>query len=155
MFVRLLAVLISNILCSFNVLVCCRSLVQISDQKGEIEQMWKLDPWQCDRAHCTRAQGTRSSASTWTHVSHVALAAIAHSLTLWDFWGSYLRSIAYCAIECNAVERNTSDQTYTKLTRICNWTHIIGSNACGTAIDRTTCDRAHPWPGSTLNFVYK
>ena len=44
MFVRLLAVLISNILCCFSVLVCCRSLVQIGDQKGEIEQMWKLDP---------------------------------------------------------------------------------------------------------------
>ena len=41
MFVRLLVVLISDVLCYFNVLVCCRSLVQIGVQKGVIEQKLK------------------------------------------------------------------------------------------------------------------
>ena len=41
MFVRLLAVLISDVLCCFTVLVCCRSVVQIRVQKGEIEQKLK------------------------------------------------------------------------------------------------------------------
>ena len=43
MFVRLLTVLISNILCCFSVLVCCKSLVQIRIQKG---RNWgKLKSW--------------------------------------------------------------------------------------------------------------
>jgi hypothetical protein len=58
MFVRLLVLLISNVLCCFSVLVCCRSLVQIVVQKGvelskdgtlasasAIERTW------CDRMH--------------------------------------------------------------------------------------------------------
>jgi hypothetical protein len=42
-FIRLLVLLISNILCCFSVLVCCRSLVQIGVQMGEIEQ--KMEVW--------------------------------------------------------------------------------------------------------------
>jgi hypothetical protein len=36
-------VLISNILCCFSVLVCCRSLVQIGVQMGVIEH--KMEVW--------------------------------------------------------------------------------------------------------------
>jgi hypothetical protein len=43
MFVKPLVLLISNILCCFSVLVCCRSLVQIGVQMGEIEQ--KMEVW--------------------------------------------------------------------------------------------------------------
>ena len=55
MFVRLLAVLISNILCCSSILVCCRSLVQIKES-------WSLDPWQCDREHLVQSSALRSSA---------------------------------------------------------------------------------------------
>jgi hypothetical protein len=62
MFVRLLVVLISNVLCYFSVLVCCRSLVRIVVQRGGIKQSGSLAPisvinrtW-CDRAHCDRTQ---------------------------------------------------------------------------------------------------
>ena len=43
MFVRLLVVLISDVLCCFSVLVCCRSLVLIVVQRGGIEQ--KMESW--------------------------------------------------------------------------------------------------------------
>ena len=76
MFVRLIVVLISNILFCFSVLVCCRSLVQIEVQNGEIEQKWKLDPCQCDRAHCTQTHELRSSACLVTYVSRIALAGL-------------------------------------------------------------------------------
>ena len=42
MFVKLLALLISSVLVSFNVLVCCRSLAQKCGLKGEIEQRTNL-----------------------------------------------------------------------------------------------------------------
>jgi hypothetical protein len=49
--------LISNVLCYFSVLVCCRSLVQIMVQRGGIKQSGSLAPvstidhtW-CDRVH--------------------------------------------------------------------------------------------------------
>jgi hypothetical protein len=92
MFVRLLVVLIYNILYCFSVLVCCRSLVQIGVQMGEIEQKWKIGPYQCDRSHLVR-----SSAYAVEHISYVrmhsssarevrvALAAIANLLAPWDF----------------------------------------------------------------------
>jgi hypothetical protein len=44
MFVRLLAVLISGVLCYFSVLVCCRSLVRIVVQRGRIKQSGSLAP---------------------------------------------------------------------------------------------------------------
>jgi hypothetical protein len=44
MFVRLLVVLISHVLCCFSVLVCCRSLMQIVVQRGDIKQSWNLGP---------------------------------------------------------------------------------------------------------------
>jgi hypothetical protein len=44
MFVRLLAVLISDVLCYFSVLVCCRSLVRIVVQRGRIKQSGSLAP---------------------------------------------------------------------------------------------------------------
>jgi hypothetical protein len=37
MFVKPLVLFISNILCCFSILVCCRSLMQIGVQMGEIE----------------------------------------------------------------------------------------------------------------------
>jgi hypothetical protein len=43
MFVKPLVLLISNILSCFSVLVCCRSLVKIGVQMGEIEQ--KMEVW--------------------------------------------------------------------------------------------------------------
>jgi hypothetical protein len=44
MFVKPLVLFISNILCYFSVLVCCRSLVQIGVQMGEIKQKIKVWP---------------------------------------------------------------------------------------------------------------
>jgi hypothetical protein len=43
MFVKPLVLFISNILCCFSILVCCRSLMQIGVQMGEIEQ--KIEVW--------------------------------------------------------------------------------------------------------------
>ena len=50
MFAKLSAVLISNVLYCFSVLVCCRFLVQIGDQNGVIEQKQKIVPCKCDQA---------------------------------------------------------------------------------------------------------
>jgi hypothetical protein len=53
MFVRLLAVLISDVLCYFSVLVCCRSLVRIVVQRGGIKQSGSLAPVSViDRTWC-------------------------------------------------------------------------------------------------------
>jgi hypothetical protein len=41
-FIKLLVLLISDILCCFSILVCCRSLVQIGVQMGEIEQKMEV-----------------------------------------------------------------------------------------------------------------
>ena len=68
MFIRLLAVLISNILCCFSVLVCCRSLVQFEAKRGEIKQRQNFGPCKCNRTH-----DLRSSTATQTRVPHVAL----------------------------------------------------------------------------------
>jgi hypothetical protein len=62
MFVRLLVLLISNVLCCVSISMCCRSLVQIVVQRGEIEQRWNLGPCQCDRAHSMRSNALRFSA---------------------------------------------------------------------------------------------
>ena len=69
MFVKLLALLISNVLVSFSVLLCCRSLTSICRLKGENDSKWRfgvpasaLERTMCDRAHCARAQQTRLSA---------------------------------------------------------------------------------------------
>jgi hypothetical protein len=58
MFVRLLTVLISDVLCYFSVLVCCRSLVQIMVQRGGIKQSGSLAPVSTiDRTWCDRVHG--------------------------------------------------------------------------------------------------
>jgi hypothetical protein len=84
MFVRLLVVLISYVLCCFSVLVCCRSLVQIEVQMGEIEQKMGVGPCQCDRAHCDQTHEPQSSASHVSRNPRVALASIASTLMPWD-----------------------------------------------------------------------
>jgi hypothetical protein len=61
MFVRLLVLLISYVLCCFSTFVCCRSLVQIVVQRGGIEQRWNLGPYKCDRAHLVSSSALRSS----------------------------------------------------------------------------------------------
>jgi hypothetical protein len=54
--------LISDVLCYFSVLVCCKSLVRIVVQRGGIKQSGSLAPinainrtW-CDQAHGDRTQ---------------------------------------------------------------------------------------------------
>jgi hypothetical protein len=42
MFVKLLALLISNVLVSFSVLLCCRSLTSICGLKGENDLKWRF-----------------------------------------------------------------------------------------------------------------
>ena len=74
MFVRLLVLLISHVLCCFSVLVCCRSLVQFVAQRGEIKQSWNLGPCQCDLVQCARTQGARSSTCLVSCNPRVALA---------------------------------------------------------------------------------
>ena len=118
MFVRLLVMLISNVLCCFSVLVCCRSLVQFVAQRGEIKQSLNLGPYQCDRAQCARAQGGRPSVCLVNCISCIALA------------GPSLHSFNTCAvgflrqlhaidrtvwIERSAVERTAHNWTYTTL----------------------------------------
>jgi hypothetical protein len=44
MFIKPLVLFVSNILCYFSVLVCCKSLVQIGVQMGEIKQKIKVWP---------------------------------------------------------------------------------------------------------------
>jgi hypothetical protein len=121
MFVRLLAMLISDVLCYFSVLVCCRSLVRIVVQRGRIKQSESLAivsainrTW-CDRAHCVRTQKLRLNASHVSREVHVALAAIANSLAPWEF-----RAVI-CdrshTVRSNAVRSNSNayDRTHTAL----------------------------------------
>ena len=55
MFVKLLALLISNIFVSFSVLLCCRSLASICGLKGENDLKVKIwSPCQCARVQQTR-----------------------------------------------------------------------------------------------------
>jgi hypothetical protein len=121
MFVRLLAVLISDVLCYFSVLVCCRSLVRIVVQRGGIKQSGSLalvsaiDRTWCDRAHGDRTQEPRLNASHVNHEVRVALAAIANSLAPWEF-----RAVI-CdrshTVQSNAVWSNSNayDHTHTAL----------------------------------------
>jgi hypothetical protein len=121
MFVRLLAVLISDVLCYFSVLVCCRSLVRIVVQRGGIKQSGSLAPvsaidrTKCDRAHCVQTQKPRSNASHVSCEVHVALAAITNSLAPWEF------RVIICnrshTMRSNAMRSNsnTYDRTHTAL----------------------------------------
>jgi hypothetical protein len=72
MFVRLLVVLISHVLCCFSVLVRCRSLMHIVVQMEEIKQSWNLGPCQCARAHLVRSSVLRSNDKPQSSVSHVS-----------------------------------------------------------------------------------
>jgi hypothetical protein len=121
MFVRLLAVLISDVLCYFSVLVCCMSLVRIVVQRGGIDQSGSLalviaiDRTWCDRAHCDRMQEPRSIASHVSREVRISLAPIANSHALWEF-----RAVI-CdrshTVRSNAVWSNSNacDQTHTAL----------------------------------------
>jgi hypothetical protein len=123
--------LISNVLCCFNSLVCCRSLIHIVVQRGEIKQSWNLGPCQCARAHMVRL-----SASHVSRNPRIALAgpSLHHFNTCTvGFWSSYLRSIAYHVIKRSVVERTTHDRTYTTL-RL---------NACQMIERMLACARAH------------
>ena len=145
MFVRILVLLISHVLCCFSVLVCRRSLVQFVAQRREIKQSWNLGPCQCDRAHlvCLSPRGA-ISACLVSRISRVAL--VGPSLHRFNTCAvRLLRQLR--AIECTAHDR--------KHMRAWDWKHCIQSNAYGTAINHTTYDRVHPWPGTTLIFVYK
>jgi hypothetical protein len=91
MFVRLLAMLISDVLCYFSVLVCCRSLVRIVVQRSGIKQSGSLalvsaiDRTWCDRAHYVRSQKPQSNTSHVNREVRVALAAITNLLAPWVF----------------------------------------------------------------------
>ena len=62
MFVKLLALLISNVFVSFSVLLCCKSLASKYGLKGGIDQnahlvsASALERTRYDQAHCTQAQ---------------------------------------------------------------------------------------------------
>ena len=87
MFVKLLVMLISNVLVSFSVLVCCKSLAWKYGLKGEIEQRTNLVSVSalertCDQARrdkieraCARAQGTRD----WVQLRSSARPTIVHT----------------------------------------------------------------------------
>jgi hypothetical protein len=62
MFVKPLVLLISNILCCFSVLVCCRSLVQIGVQISEIEQKMEVWPLPVRSIALVRSNALRSNA---------------------------------------------------------------------------------------------
>ena len=144
MFVKLLALLISNVFVSFSVLMCCRSLAWKCGLKDGIEQRTNLVlisalERTCDRARrdkieraCTRAQGTRdrvqdpqSSACHISRISCVALAAIASPPVPWELWSGYVRSSA----------------------PTCDLAHI------GLRLSAWTCDRAHPCDRHHIIFV--
>jgi hypothetical protein len=58
MFVKLLVLLISNVLVSFSVLWCCRSLQSNCDLKVILAKKAlgsALERSRCDRAHCAQA----------------------------------------------------------------------------------------------------
>jgi hypothetical protein len=66
MFVRLLVLLITNVLCYFSVLWYCRSLHSMHGYKGRngLKEKFRvpasaLERTWCDRAHYDRTQGTR------------------------------------------------------------------------------------------------
>ena len=152
MFVKLLDVLISNILCCFSVLVCCRSSVQIGVQKGEIEQKWKFDPCQCDWAHLVRSslRGAIERIHVDPYFTRCPSRPYAPSL-------QHLRRGDSEAVMCdrshivgsNAVRSNSDSyhRTHTALR----------SNATFTIERMQDCDQsqhlrssASTWPGSTL-----
>ena len=142
-------------MCYFSVLVCCRSLVQIRVQKGLIKQ--KLKSWPLT----VRSSALRSSARGTTECRRVDLRFTSHPSRSYAPSLQHLHHRNSKAVICNrsqlvrsnAVRSNATPTI--ECTRRCDRTHVIGSNTCRTAINRTTCDRAHPWLGSTLNFVYK
>ena len=132
MFVRLLVVLISHILCCFSDLVCCRSLVQFMVQRGGIEQRWNLDPCQCDQAHLVWLSIVRSS-------PRGTIERMPHHLNN-SYCPSLHRFIA-CAVgilrQLRAIDRTSRDRMY------CDWMHYIQLNAHGTAIEHHAYDQAH------------
>ena len=144
----------------FYVLVCCRSLVQIGVQKGEIEQKWKLDPCQCDRVHLVRSSALRSSLRGVIECIHIdphfpCCLSQPYALSLqhlrcgnseaviWDrshlVWSNAVRSNATLTIERTwswhglEIKCSEDDQMQAGLRSIAPPT-----------IDRTTYDRAHP-----------
>ena len=66
MFVKLLALLISNIFVSFSVLVCCRSLARIYGLKDGIEQRTNMVPVSAleGKGAALEREDTRSSVPT-------------------------------------------------------------------------------------------
>ena len=150
MFVRLLVMLISDVLCCFSVLLCCRSFVLIVAQRGEIKESWNIGQCQCDRVHLVRSsalhlspRGAIERMPSQLHNTRCPSRPYAPSL-------QHLRRRDFEVVTCDQTQTPTIE-----CIRPWDRTQCLRLNACGITIDRTTCNRAHPWPDSTLNFVYK
>ena len=138
MFVRLLVLLISHVLCCFSDLLCCRSLVQFVVQRGGIEQRWNLGPCQCDRAHLVRSNAVcsspRGAIERMPRQPHILRCLSRH------------RFIA-CAVgilrQLRAIDLTSRNRT-----------SCIQLNAHRPEIERTTCDRTHTGLRSSASLTW-
>ena len=119
MFVKPLAVLLSNMLVCFSVFWYCRSLQWNLGRKSEKWQKKRsmlpasaLERRRSDRAHYARPQCPRSSAGLVSlRLTQLPYPALIPSLPAWrsrSFRGSYEQSIAYMI----ALERNACDRVH-------------------------------------------
>ena len=129
MFVRLLVMLISHIICCFSGLMCCRSFVQFMAQKGEIKQSWNLSPCQCDRAHLVQSSALRSSSKGAIECMPSQQHITCCPSRPWSPSLQHLRHGNSKAVTC--------DWSHTM------WTNAMRSNAQDMIKRTRTCDRAH------------
>ena len=129
MFVRLLVMLISHVLCCFGVLVCCRSLVQFVVQMSEIEQ--KMESWPLpvrSSALCLSPRGTIECMPSQPRITRCPSLHCFNTCTVGIYW--QLRAIERSAIERTAHASLRSNALHT-VERIwdCDQLHHLRSSA--------------------------
>ena len=141
MFVRFLVMLISNILCCFSILVCCRSLVQFVAKRGEIKQRKNFGP-------------CKWGSNAWSTIecSHVDPRSPRRPSQPYASSLQHLRRGNSKAVICDQTQ---CGRTQHPRSNVHGADTALRSNAEQTIERRRDYDRAHPWPDSTLNFVYK
>ena len=134
MFDKLLALLISNVLVSFSVLLCYRSLTSICRLKGENDLKWKfgvpasaLEPSRQNRVRLHASAQSQDRAQLRSSALHVSLLP-------------YLHRICVCAMGLLSGYICSSALT-------CDRAHM------GLCLSALTCDRAHPCDRQHIIFV--